>query len=114
MREAQNCASRCYRCDAHVSKPTKTGFKTPLTEFHCDIGRKSVFRAIRQVLLAKILTHVKLNKSMELGRVRPEKRFRQGCLSFFLSDVLGRQSPRIFEAERIMEVLKFFLDLQCE
>ena len=82
LREAQNCASHCYRCYAHVKKPTKTGFKTPLAEFHCNVGRKSVFRAIRQVLLPKILTHVMLNKSLEEGRVSPEKRFRQGCLSF--------------------------------
>lgn len=114
MKEDQSRASRCYRCDAHLRKPTKTRFKTPLPEFHCDVGLKSVFRAIRKVLLAKVLTHVKLNMSLEQGRVRPESRFRQGCLDFFLSDVLGGQQPKSFVAKRVMELLKFFLDLQCD
>lgn len=76
-REAANRGSRCYRCEAHLQKTTKTGFKTPLAEFYCDVGTKSVFRAIRKILLTKILAHVKHNKSLETGRrICPEKRFR--------------------------------------
>ena len=67
-----------------------------------------------KILLAKILTHVKLNKNLKEGRIHPEESFRQGCLSFFISDVLGGQQPKIVEAKRVMELLKFFLDLQCD
>ena len=97
-----------------MRKPTKTRFKTPLAEFHCDVGLKSVLRAIRKVLLAKILTQVKMNMSQEEGRVHPEKRFRKGCLSFFVSDVLRGQQPKLIVAKRVMELLKFLLDLQCD
>ena len=83
--------SRCYRCDAHCRRKTKTA-KTPLAVFRCDVGMKSVLRAIRKTLLAKILAHVKLNKSQEERRMCPEKRFREGCLSFFC-DVLRDQQP---------------------
>ena len=114
MEAAPSPTSRCYRCDVHLRKTTKTGFKTPLEVFHCDVGMKSVLRAIRKTLLAKILAHVRLNKTQEERRICSRKRFKQGCLSFFLSDVCGGELPKRFVAKRVMELIKFFLDLQCD
>ena len=68
--EESNHASLCYRCEAHNTQTIKSGLK-PMTEFHCDVGMKSVIRAIRKVLLAKILAHVKRNKSLEEGIIGP-------------------------------------------
>ena len=77
---------------------------------------RSVMRAIRKFLLAKILAHVKLKQNLEEeeDRICPEKIFREGCLSFFLYDVLQGQSLKGFEAKRVIELLKIFLNLQCD
>lgn len=65
-RDSENLAGGCYRCVAHSRKVTKTGTKTPLSKFNCDVGMKSVLRSIRKALLAKIITHVTtLNKAHE-------------------------------------------------
>lgn len=77
------------------------------------MGMKSILRVIRNILLDAIVVHVKNNKLFEKKRVCPKTRFKRGCLSFFVADILGAE-PKRFSMKQAMQILKFFLDLKSE